>query len=111
MILLFLDGPIAGETITNRDAPPRYSVMVPKRITVCDCSPNDYLDEHDYLNEHIKEAGTVEYFRVAVGQTVGIYSLHDNDEKAIVNALKTWRFSDFAIPTWYTNCRSRRAFA
>ena len=103
MIAIFVDGPLASETMPVPEIPPIIKKALPARFTLCTCE-----DFHERIAQHGPEIVT--YHRVAGGRTVGIYSIEDNDE-AIMRALKYWVASDFTAKAWQNGCQSRRAFA
>ena len=100
---LFIDGPLAGEVMEMGSAPPpTYHVRLPKRRTLCDCDGGEVFEQ---------PAGPMSYYAISRGQTHCLYSVHESDYEGIVAALKEWRVSNFAVPAWAMNCRSRRAFS
>jgi hypothetical protein len=101
MIQVYIDGPIAGETKSWRDAPPIMHIPLPRRITVCECNP-------DLTEESERAAEVQDYFCLTRGEQVAIYSV-ERDEEAILRALKYWRITDLTGP-WTRGCRDRRAF-
>ena len=101
---IFLDGPLAGETMESLDCPPTWLVALPKRETWCGCNKAYDAEPFEYPAE------TKEYYVVSRGERHALYSEHNDDQRAIIDALKDWRQSDFELPMWTMNCRSRRAF-
>ena len=104
MIAVFIDGPLAGETMMVNPGmvSPEFRVMKP-RVTRCFCS-EDFADEFEH-NEPFT------YHRIAVGSSVAFYSGEIEGEKALANSLKAWMVSDLSQSTLMNNCRSRRAWS
>ena len=95
---IFIDGPIAGETMDLEGFPPTYRVPLPPRTTICDC---------DGVEEFPIPAEVVEYQRVTRGECVALYSVAAEED--IIRNVKAWVFTDFSHP-WVFNCRDRRAW-
>lgn len=102
MVLIFIDGPLAEEVKTWRDAPPTYQVNLPKRVTVCTCNPTQAEEEFEMHPE------VFTYHRVMLGETMALYSRHTKDEQ-ILGSLKSWVVTDLT-KDWHVHCLSRRAF-
>jgi hypothetical protein len=102
MTAIFIDGPLRGEVKDGSDYGPIYRVLLPNRIIVCDCNP-------DYEQESEIPAGEFEYFAVAVGDGVVIYSKQKDSHEALVASLREWIVSDLTND-WHLHCRDRRAF-
>lgn len=102
MVLIFIDGPLAEEVKTWKDAPPTYQVSLPKRVTYCDCNPFQDGESFELAAE------VFIYHRVMIGETVALYSRHNKDEQ-VVASLKSWLVTDLT-KDMHIHCRSRRAW-
>ncbi len=105
MIAIFIDGPLSGETRNiGARAYPIYNVVLPERITVCECDP-------DYPEEMPEPPEAFQYHVVALGDAVALYSKYKDDTEALVASLRNWVFTDFSnVDRIYYGCRHKRAF-
>jgi hypothetical protein len=107
MVLIFIDGPLVSEVRAWCNAPLTFEVFLPKRITTCYCHHDEIDDEIG--DEYKIESDIVSYYRIAVGELIGIYSIAKDEEK-IVQSLKQWIITDMTASVWRVTCRDRRAF-
>ena len=105
MIGIFIDGPLVGQI---QELPPvasygSWNVMIPKRVTECDCNP------FEGPGEVISIAETVSYKVVCYGPKVVIMAIASED-KDILRLLKQWVTKDLNLPEWHVGCRDKGAF-
>lgn len=100
---IFIDGPLAQETMMLPEAMPIYLVpVIPERVTICVCDEPEGFE--------FAKVENFKYYRVAHGPKVAIYS-KDNSDEAIQQSLTMWVKTDIqGTDKWVSYCRDRRAW-
>jgi len=102
---IFIDGPLAQEVMAVPDLRPTWKILLPPRITVCDCGPKP--------EEFERSATEFTYYLVMRGCgdfSLGLYS-KNQDAENILRSLKAWVRTDLnSADRLYYHCRDRRAW-
>ena len=102
---IFIDGPLAQEVMAVPGLRPTWKILLPPRITVCDCG---LVPE-----EHERPAAEFTYYLVMRSYDdfpLGLYS-KNQDAENILKSLKAWVRTDLdSADRLYYHCRDRRAW-
>ena len=86
-IMVFLDGPIAGQVIEGPKLPPEYNAFIPKSLFASWM----YGDEEPDIMEEIPSSITYHHVMTDGKGEIGLYSMHSMDAtKAILYSLREW---------------------
>jgi len=100
---IFIDGPLAGETMGLSGPIPILKIPLPPRKTIFGCNPD--LKEAPYSSLSV-----FEYYLAAKGSKVAIYSKNNSDE-TIIRALREWIITDLSDTDRIINyCRDKIAY-
>jgi len=107
-VAIFIDGPLKSETKVLECLLPTFRIMLPRRVTVCECS--------DVVEEFSIPAGVYVYYLALwngkyIGEdAIGLYS-KSNSPIEILRSLSEWVITDISTDsTIRLSCSSRRAF-
>jgi len=98
---VFIDGPMAQETMALREAITTVKFPLPERVTLCTC---DEGEEFSYPSE------VATYYRIMAGPGLALYSKED-DPKVVQRNLLNWVVTDLSRVDKIQNyCMDRRAW-